>query len=87
METYSITLMGRIFNKKIKNVKGHGFPKDINVNDHRYLQIVLSDETILLINLSKFNGYKISKDLFYIKAREVKEETRGQADLTRGTNS
>ncbi len=78
--TYSLTFIRRFwFNKTFKKVKGNLFPDDLPKN---LKLVILEDETIIVIDITKFDGYIISKELFYINAKKAKQESNGQADIT-----
>ena len=78
--TYQLTFIRRFwFNKTFKKVKGNLFPSDLPKN---LMLIILEDETRIVIDITKFDGYIISKELFYINAKKAKEESNGQADIT-----
>lgn len=85
MDTYTITFKRKFwFDKKFKNVKGNLFPQDLNPNGYpaRYMLIIFDDEKRAVIDVWKYDGYELSKELFYINAKRAKEESQGQADIT-----
>jgi hypothetical protein len=82
MKTYTITLKRKFwFNRKLKKVKGNLFPSDLNGLEKKFMLVVFEDERKLIINLDKFEGYEISKELFYIQAEQVQNESHNQAKI------
>ena len=81
MKPYTITFFNTFTSKKIKNIKGNFFPDNINKDTPRYMQIILEDESSIIIDITKYKGYKVSKELFYNEVEKAKAEGQGQVQL------
>ena len=84
-DTYTIRLVKTenpllgFLNKTFKNVKGNLFPQDLNPNGNvKFMLVILEDETKIVVNLEKYSRYTLSKELFYITAKEAEKNSQGQ---------
>ncbi len=60
---------------------GKAAPVMLRRNPVKFMLVVFEDEQQLIVNLDKYQGYEISKKLFLIKARQVEQESQGQAKV------
>ena len=58
---------------------GRAVPVMQRQNPVKFMLVVFEDERKLLINLDKYQGYEISKELFLIQAKQAEKESQGQA--------
>jgi hypothetical protein len=50
-------------------------------NPVKFMLVIFEDERRLVVNLDKYQGYEISKELFYIQAKQAEQESQGQAKV------
>ncbi len=82
METYTIVLKRKYwFNRRLKNVIGNVFPQDMNHAGSRFMLVMFEDRSQEIVNLENFEGYTLSKELFFIEAKQVEKESRGAATV------
>jgi hypothetical protein len=60
---------------------GKTVPRMQRQNAVKFMLVILEDESIQVVNLDKYQGYEISKDLFFIKAKQAEQESQGKAKL------
>lgn len=63
------------------NEGGKAVPRAHRLNPVKFMLVVFEDERKLLVNLDKYEGYEISKELFYIQVRQAEQESQGQAKV------
>jgi hypothetical protein len=63
------------------DIDGKGVPKVLRQNPVKFMLVIFEDERTLVVNLDKYQGYEISKDLFFIKAKQAEQESQGKAKL------
>ncbi len=61
---------------------GKPFTIDMRRNSIKFMIIVFEDESRLIVNLDKYDGYELSKEMFYINAKKAEEESYNQVKLT-----
>ncbi|MBU2646119.1 hypothetical protein KKI24_15550 [bacterium] len=61
---------------------GRAVPVMLRQNPVKFMMVVFEDERKLIVNLDKYQGYEISKELFFIKARQAEQESQGQAKVS-----
>ena len=65
-------IFGWMLNRKIKNVRGHFFPKDLPP----YIMLVITvDERRYLMDARKYQMIELSKDFFLSIAKETEAES------------
>jgi hypothetical protein len=60
---------------------GRAVPRMTRRNSVKFMLVIFEDERNLVVNLDKYEGYEISKDLFFIKAKQAEQESQGKAKL------
>lgn len=61
---------------------GRAVPVMLRQAPVQFMMVIFEDERKLLVNLDKYRGYEISKELFLIQARQVEKESQGQAKVS-----
>lgn len=60
---------------------GKAVPRMLRQNPVQFMMVVFEDERRLIVNLDKYQGYEISKELFLIQAKQAEKESQGQATV------
>ncbi len=62
-------------------VDGKPVQRMLRQNSVKYMMVVFEDERKLVVNLEKYLGYEVSKELFFIQAKKAEEESQGQVKV------
>lgn len=80
MDAYTLTLERRLWNRRLKRVVAHFYPADLNPPGVaiRYMFVIFKDESRMIVDMSKYNGIRISKEMHFINLKRAEEDSQGQ---------